>query len=107
MTPAEKILWERIRNKQLGVKFRRQHTIETFVPDFVCLSLKLIIEVDGKIHLKKKNEDEERTKYLELLGYKVIRFNNEEVENNIEKVIERIKDEIKKMAPPDLPKGEE
>lgn len=52
MTSAEKVLWEYLRNKQLGVKFRRQHIIDFYIPDFVALSIKLIIEVDGEIHLK-------------------------------------------------------
>lgn len=103
MTTAEMLLWERIRNNQLGAKFRRQHTIESYVPDFVALSIKLIIEVDGKIHLKKKREDKERTEYLELMGYKVIRFKNEEVESDIDMVVERIRIEIEHLAPPDLP----
>ena len=57
MTPAEVILWEHLRNKKMGVKFRRQHVIDIFIPDFVSLSIKLIIEVDGKIHLRQKKKD--------------------------------------------------
>ncbi len=106
MTPAEKILWEHLRGKNLGVKFRRQHIIENYIPDFVALSIKLIIEVDGRIHIKRKKEDAARTKWLNFMGYSVIRFKNEEVENEIEKVLERIKEEIAKLTPPNLPKGE-
>ena len=94
MTPAEKLLWERLKAKKLGVKFRRQHIIETFIPDFVALSIKLIVEVDGEIHLKKKLADQERTEILEMSGYKVIRFTNEDVENDIEGVVQKIKNEI-------------
>lgn len=97
MTPAERILWEHIRNKKLGVKFRRQHVVGIYIPDFVAISIKLIIEVDGKIHLRRKQEDLERTMNLELLGYKVIRFKNEEIENDLKKVIEEIKNTIKKL----------
>ncbi|AHW59627.1 histidinol dehydrogenase/leucyl-tRNA synthetase/ATP-dependent DNA helicase RecG [Draconibacterium orientale] len=107
MTKAENMLWEKLRNKQLGVKFRRQHIIDFYIPDFVALSIKLIIEVDGKIHQLKKGEDEERTKRLAVIGYKVIRFTNEEVENDIEKVVLKIKKEVDKLTPPNLPKGEE
>ena len=99
MTPAEIKLWHYLRNKKMGVKFRRQHIIEFYIPDFVALSIGLIIEVDGKIHLKQKKEDAERTRRLELLGFKVLRFTNEEVENNIEQVVRIIKknvDELKK-----------
>jgi very-short-patch-repair endonuclease len=74
MTPAEIILWEHLKNKKLGVKFRRQHIIENYIPDFVALSIKLIIEVDGGIHIKRKNEDAARTKWLNFIGYSVIRF---------------------------------
>ena len=97
MTDEEKILWEKIRGKKLGIKFRRQHIVDVYVPDFVALSIKLIIEVDGKIHLKRRNEDAERTKSLERLGYKVIRFKNEEIENDLEKVVINIKKHIEKL----------
>jgi very-short-patch-repair endonuclease len=107
MTPAELILWEQLKNKKLGVKFRRQHVIESYIPDFVALSIKLIIEVDGGIHLKRKKEDAARTKWLNFIGYTVIRFKNEEVENEIDSVLEKIKAEIKILTPSSLPKGKE
>ncbi len=106
MTPAEQRLWERLKGKQLGVKFRRQHVVESFIPDFVALAIKLIVEVDGKIHLKQKCKDAERTKILEMNGYKIIRFTNEEVENNINEVFHRVKNMVDLMTPPSLPKGE-
>ncbi len=102
MTPAERKLWEFLRNKNFGVKFRRQHIIDFYIPDFVALSIRLIIEVDGKIHLKQKSQDEERTRRLELLGFKVIRFTNEEVENDIEKVLESIKNNVRKLKDKNL-----
>ena len=86
-TPAERKLWALIRNDQLGVNFRRQHAIGNFIPDFVCVQKKLIIELDGSQHLEQQEYDNERTKYLESLGYKVIRFWNNEVTNNIDGVI--------------------
>ena len=107
MTKAENMLWEKLRNKQLGVKFRRQHIIDFYIPDFVALSIKLIIEVDGKIHQFKIREDIERTRRLAAIGYKVIRFTNEEVENDIKKVVLKIKNEVDKLTPPNLPNGEE
>ena len=106
MTSAEIVLWEFLRNKKLGVKFRRQHIIDFYIPDFVALSIKLIIEVDGKIYLGKRREDAQRTKNLEFIGYKVIRFTNEEVENEIEKVLSKIRMEIEKLTSPNLSKGE-
>ena len=87
LTPAERKLWALIRNDQLGVNFRRQHAIGNYIPDFVCIEKKLIIELDGSQHLEQEEYDEERTKYLNSLGYKVIRFWNNEVTNNIDGVI--------------------
>jgi very-short-patch-repair endonuclease len=87
LTPAERKLWARIRDDQLGTKFRRQHAIGTYIPDFVCIKKKLIIELDGSQHLEQEEYDEERTKYLESLGYKVVRFWNDDVMNDIEGVI--------------------
>ena len=86
-TPAERKLWAVIRNDQLGVNFRRQHAIGNYIPDFVCIEKKLIIELDGSQHLEQEEYDKERTKYLESKDYKVIRFWNNEVMNNIEGVI--------------------
>ena len=97
MTPAEVKLWQYLRNKKMGVKFRRQHIIEFYIPDFVALSIKLIIEIDGKIHLKQKKEDAERTRRLELIGYRVLRFTNEEVEKNINGVLGVIKKNIEDL----------
>jgi very-short-patch-repair endonuclease len=86
-TPAERKLWSRIRDDQLGVTFRRQHAVGNYIPDFCSPKAKLIIELDGSQHLEQEEYDEERTKYLESDGYKVIRFWNNDVMNNIEGVI--------------------
>ena len=82
LTPAERKLWSRIRNDQLGVTFRRQHAIGKYITDFCAPRKKLIIELDGSQHLEQEEYDEGRTKYLESLGYRVIRFWNKEVMNN-------------------------
>ena len=97
MTPAESALWEGLRNKNLGVKFRRQHPVNAYIPDFVCLEKCLIVEVDGKYHFigNQQVSDEERTLYLEQNGFEVIRFTNEEVLGNIDGVLERIKEVLK------------
>ena len=90
-TPAEQVLWQVVRNKQLGgFKFRRQHIIDVFIVDFVCLRANLIIEVDGKIHDFQKEYDEARTKYLNEMNFSVIRFTNEEVLGDINEVKKRI-----------------
>ena len=86
-TPAERKLWSRIRSDQLGVTFRRQHAVGNYIPDFCSPKAKLIIELDGSQHLEQEEYDEERTKYLESLGYRVIRFWNSDVMNHIDGVI--------------------
>ena len=86
-TPAERKLWSRIRNDQLGVTFRRQHAVGNYIPDFYSPKAKLVIELDGSQHLEQEEYDEERTKYFESLSYKVIRFWNNDVMNKLEDVI--------------------
>lgn len=87
-TPAEATLWRALRNRQTGFKFRRQHPIDRFIIDFYCAQAKLLIEVDGESHFQPSQEeyDKARTKYLEELGYKVIRFTNDDVKYNIHAV---------------------
>ncbi|HET9908555.1 MAG TPA: DUF559 domain-containing protein [Anaerolineales bacterium] len=86
-TPAERKLWSKIRNDRLGVTFRRQHAIGKYIPDFASPRAKLIIELDGSQHLEQQEYDQERTKYFESLGYKVIRFWNSDVMNRIDEVL--------------------
>lgn len=100
MTLAEKFLWTRLNKSQLGVRFKAQHPIDIFIVDFYCFKYKLIIEVDGKIHLSQKEYDEGRTAELERLDLKVIRFSNEEVLNDIESVVEKIKKYLKSNTAP-------
>lgn len=93
MTDAEFILWQYLKNKQLGVKFRRQHPIALYIIDFYCHQLKLVIEVDGSIHEVEevKKFDLERQVHLEELGLTVIRFTNDRVLNHLENVLKEIK----------------
>jgi very-short-patch-repair endonuclease len=94
MTPAEKILWEILKGKSVGgFKFRRQHPIKTFIVDFYCHELKLVIELDGEIHDQPDQVDYDlgRTYELEELGLKVIRFKNDQVINGVFKVLEEIR----------------
>ena len=93
-TEAEKVIWEYLRNKKTGYKIRRQHIIEDFITDFVCLSKKVVIEIDGKVHLRQKEYDEIRTLRLHELGYEVIRFTNEEVFTNPELVALKTKEKL-------------
>ncbi len=92
-TQSEEVLWEMLRGKKLeGYKFRRQHLVEEFIVDFVCLSKHLIVEIDGGYHNmpEVKEADEWRTKQLNRLGYKVIRFTNEEVLCDTDNVLKKI-----------------
>ena len=95
-TDAEHVLWQYLRNRQLGEPFRRQHIIGEFIADFVCLPAMLIIEVDGKYHQlpEQKISDEQRTNWLNKQGFSVLRFTNEEVLGDTEQVIKRIKENI-------------
>ena len=91
LTPAERKLWNVLRNRNLGnFKFRRQHPIGSFIADFYCAEVKLVIEVDGGIHAFQKEYDEMRTAWLEERGYHVVRFQNEEVLSNITQVANEI-----------------
>ena len=97
-TPTEKILWNRIRNKQInGLKFRQQHGFGNYIMDFYCPAIRLCIEIDGEVHetTEAKEYDKERTVFLNHYGIKVIRFRNEEILNDLEEVINKIKDTIK------------
>jgi very-short-patch-repair endonuclease len=90
-TPAERKLWAYIRNAQLNdVKFRRQHAIGNYVVDFCSPKHKLIIEPDGSQHQDQEEYDTERTTFLKSRGYRVLRFWNNDVMNDIDGVIECI-----------------
>jgi len=93
-TETEDILWQLLRNKQTGYKIRRQHAIDGYVADFVCLSKGLVIEVDGGYHQTTKEEDEVRTMVLNNEGFDVIRFTNEEVTNDAKRVVQVINETL-------------
>ena len=92
-TNAENLLWKQLKNKKIkGLRFRRQHPIDEFIVDFFCPKAMLVIELDGGIHDSdaQHERDLERTKILNRHGLKVIRFSNEDIEQNIMEVISRI-----------------
>lgn len=102
-TISESILWEELRNRKLdNKKFYRQYPLfyditgkeSFFIADFYCHEEKLVIELDGEIHKYRLTEDMNRTDILNYLGLKVVRFKNDKVEEDIEKVIEQIKKEF-------------
>jgi len=102
-TKAEAKLWQELRGKKLGFKFRQQHPIHKFIPDFVCLEKRLIVEVDGELHQYQVDADVQRQLILEeKKGYHFLRFSNEEVLNNIENVLSQISEKLKV-----LPSGED
>ena len=93
-THGETILWSYLRNRKLGEKFRRQHAIGSYIPDFVCLEKRLIVEVDGGYHNTPEQIELDENRTLELEQkylFKVIRFTNEEVSKDINAVLGRIK----------------
>ncbi len=91
LTSAERKLWDYLcDNKINGVKFRRQHAIGKYIADFCSVKEKIIIELDGSHHLEQKEQDTQRTKYLEAQGHTVIRFWNDQVMNDIDGVIRAI-----------------
>jgi very-short-patch-repair endonuclease len=93
MPEAEKILWSRLKNKQLGgFKFRRQYGIGSYVVDFYCVKLKLAIEIDGDSHYTKKaiKYDKLREEALKCLGIKFLRFTNTDIYTNLEEVLEKV-----------------
>ncbi|MFA9388485.1 MAG: endonuclease domain-containing protein [Prolixibacteraceae bacterium] len=93
MTNAEKILWKNLRNSKLGgFKFRRQHPINIFIADFYCHEKRLVVEVDGGIHLNsdQRNYDKNRTAEMERWEIMVVRFTNDEVEKDLATVLDCI-----------------
>ena len=86
MTPAETVLWSRLRRHQMGYHFRRQLPIGQYIVDFVCLQHKLVVEIDGQQHLGSA-QDRERDCWLRAQRYRVLRFWNEEVLNDLESVL--------------------
>lgn len=95
-TEAERCLWQWLKGGFYGRRFRRQHIIADYIADFACLESKLIIEIDGGYHKQKDQQelDTMRTQRLEQLGYKLLRFTNEEVIANPQTVTNTIKDSL-------------
>ncbi len=98
-TDVEKRLWYRVRDKQIeGFRFRRQRPIGKYIVDFVCLEVKLIVELDGGQHADAAGADAMRTQFLESLGFCVLRFWNNEVIENLGGVLERILEVLNQLA---------
>ena len=99
MTDAERRLWSRIRNAQLGFKFRRQHPIGAYVADFVCLSPKWVIELDGSQHEEQQAYDVKRDAFLKSQGFKVLRFPTNAPFLNLEGMLQVIVDQLALIPP--------
>jgi very-short-patch-repair endonuclease len=96
MTPAEKILWHRLRNRGFNqLKFRRQQPLGPFIVDFYCAEHRLIVEIDGSVHDHQQERDAARTAYFEQQGYRVIRFRNEAIEKELNVVLAAIEEACK------------
>ncbi len=102
-TEAERILWQALRASKLGHKIRRQHPIDIYIVDFICVIKRVCIEVDGVYHLEPDQiqYDEQRTFILAQKGFRVVRFTNFEVESNLQEVLNKIKVLLDSL--PDVP----
>jgi len=92
MTAVERRLWFRVRAKQLGVKFRRQHPIGPYVADFACTSARLIVEIDGDTHMEAY--DKHRDRWMESRGWRVMRVYLSEIDDELDSVIAAIEQEL-------------
>ena len=113
MTGAEKILWAALRRKQIeGVRFRRQFPLGNYFADFVCLSAKLIVEVDGETHIEpaQKTYDRRRTLWLNGKGFRVLHVWNDEVYRDLEVVLAMIANDVRSrtlpLPPPEMGGGD-
>ncbi len=99
-TPQEAKVWARLRNRQFhDLKFRRQHVINNYIVDFICLEKKLIIEIDGWQHKEEFSgiKEEKRTLFLQELDYVILRFWNNDIDQNIEGIFSKIDEAFNKL----------
>ena len=97
MTPAEKVLWKHVKASKLnGLHFRRQQIVHGYFADFYCHKHELIVELDGSIHEFQQEYDADREAYLIALGFRIIRFPNEEIERDLKGVLQKIVEECEK-----------
>jgi very-short-patch-repair endonuclease len=102
-TESEKIFWNAVRQRKvMDLRFLRQHSFtflynnkeRFFIADFYCAKKKLVVEIDGKIHEKQKDYDELREYIIQSLGYKVIRFTNEDIQHDLDNVVKNLEKEL-------------
>ena len=99
-TNAEKRFWLRLRRRQLGVGFRRQFVIDRFIADFYCSDRKLVVEVDGAVHLDRRQLDVQRDRVFAAMGLRVVRVSNREVLSDLDGVLQRIQAALDGRDPP-------
>ena len=101
-TGSEVIFWSLLKQHFSNYRFKRQHPVSQYIADFYCHKLKLVIEIDGGIHLSNeaKNNDKIRDEFMQSLDLKIIRFTNDEVSKNWEVVVEKLKNFIEKIVNP-------
>ena len=105
-TDAEQKLWQKLRNKQIdGNKFRRQFVLGNYIVDFICLDKRLIVEVDGGQHMDNVDYDSQRDEWLKNQNFKVLRFWNNQVLNEIDSVLEVIVKNLELIVPPPISGG--
>ncbi len=100
LTTAERKLWARVRENQLGYKIRRQHPLNRFIADFYCMAARLVIEIDGDTHAEPDQAayDAARTEWLRAHGHRVIRFSNDDVHHRLDAVLEAIRAACERFA---------
>ena len=98
MTDGERLLWQKLRSEQLGFKFRRQHPLGSYVADFACLTLKLIIEIDGSQHADQQVYDAKREAFLRAQGFELMRFPANLPFSNLQSMVEAIYNRLTVLA---------
>ena len=107
MTEAERCLWQALRHRQVGARFRRQAPVGPYIADFICFNPRMVIEVDGGQHAEEPTTDEDRDAWFAKGGFVVLRFWNNEVLGNIDGVVEQITDALAGSNPTASPAGGE
>jgi very-short-patch-repair endonuclease len=98
MTDAERRLWSRIRDEQLGVKFRRQHPLGSYIADFACLAPRVVIELDGSQHQDQQDYDRRRDAFFREQGFDILRFSSNAPFLNLEGVVQAILDRLDELT---------
>ena len=98
MTDGERLLWQKIRGEQLGVKFRRQHPLGAYIADFACLDPRVIVEIDGSRHINQQAYDTRRDEFFKSHGYEVMRFPANLPFSDLQSIVEAIYSRVNELA---------